>query len=339
MYADKYDTIFYINNALMPIRQSFKVTKSKVLPTKDSIEFYHWKQTVPGNTSNTLWTKFRPLKDLPQYINPKSGFLFNTNHSSFLATAKEDNLNPKMVKPQDGWEQYHLNRSLRFLELMPQNEKLSYEKFKEIKFDKQLPFTLAYTYKIDSMFALQETDYPELATLISTFKNWNKRGDADSKGAAIFLLGYEYLKNKLQGQTARNITRQEAVETYTHIKSYLQTNFGKEDIVLGDIQKLVRGDKEWPLWGFPDLLSPQWTEKYKDGKLKSVGGDGLVMFVRFAKDSLPKIESINMYGASANPKSKHFDDQVEMYLNQQTKTISLDKEEVYRKAERVYHPN
>lgn len=86
-------------------------------------------------------------------------------------------------------------------------------------------------------------------------------------------------------------------------------------------------------------LSQQWTEKHKDGKLKSIGGDGLIMFVGFAKNSLPKIEIINMYGARANPNSKHFNDQVEMYLKQQTKTISLDKKEVYRTAERVYHPN
>jgi acyl-homoserine-lactone acylase len=324
MYADKYDTIFYINNAAMPIR--------------DASPQYNWQRTLPGNTSKTLWTNFRPLNHLPQYINPKSGFLFNTNHSSFLATAAEDNLKPSSFAYQDGWENYHLNRSVRFLELFPQNEKLNYATFKSIKFDKQLPTTLQYWYKIDSMFILHEKDYPVYANLISTFKNWDKRGDADSKGAAIFLLAYEYLKKKLQGQAPRSITKQEAVETFEYIKNYMQTNFGKEDIVLGDLQKLVRGDKEWPIWGFPDLLSPQWTEKYNNGKLKSIGGDGLIMFVRFAKNSLPKIETVNMYGASTNPNSKHFNDQVEMYLKQQTKTISLDKAEVYKNAERIYHP-
>ena len=75
-----------------------------------------------------------------------------------------------------------------------------------------------------------------------------------------------------------------------------------------------------------------------NGKLKSIGGDGLVMFVRFQKRGLPKIETINMYGASAKPGNKHFDDQVEMYLKQQTKTMTLDKSTVYKNAEKVYHP-
>lgn len=324
MYADKHDTIFYINNALMPVR--------------DASSNYNWKRTVPGNTSKTLWTNFRTEKELPQYINPKSGFLFNTNHSSFLATAFEDNLKSSSFPKTDGWEEYHLNRSVRFLELFPQDEKLGYEKFKQIKFDKQLPAELQYPYKLDSMVLLSETEYPALASLIKTFKNWDKRGDVDSKGSAIFILTYEYLKKRLQGQPPKVITKAEAVETFTHVQNYMQANFGRTDLTLGEIQKLVRGDKEWPLGGLPDQLSPQWTEPIANGKLKSIGGDGLIMFVRFPKQGMPKIETINMYGASAKPGNKHFDDQVEMYLKQQTKTMTLDKATVYKNAERVYHP-
>jgi acyl-homoserine-lactone acylase len=324
MYADKYDTIFYINSGLVPVR--------------DSSKNFNWRRTLPGNTSKTLWTSFRTMKELPQYINPPSGFLFNTNHSSFLATGANDNLNPLSFPKADGWENYHNNRSARFLELFPQNEKLSYEKFKEIKFDKQLPAQLRYTYGIDTMTLLNEKEFPEFSSFITEFKNWNKSGVAESKGAAIFLLSYEFLKTKLSGQVPRQITKAEALETYNHVKNYMTTNFGRTDITLGDLQKLVRGEKDFPLGGFPDLLSPQWTGAYKDGKLKSTGGDGLILFVRFPKDGLPIIETVNMYGASSHPGNKHFDDQVEMYLNQKTKKMTLVKKEIYKNAERVYHP-
>ena len=322
MYADKHDTIFYINNAAMPVRN----------------EGYKWTTTLPGNTSKTLWTSFRKLYELPQYVNPKSGFLFNTNHSSFLATAPADNLKFTSYPKEDNWENYSLNRNVRFMELFPRNEKLSYEQFKAIKFDIQLPAVLQYNYNIDSMFLLTESEYPQYASIISTFKNWDKKGNIESKGAAIFLLSYEYLKKKLQGQAKRKITKLEAVETFSYVNNYLQTNFARIDIALGDLQKLVRGNKEYPLAGFPDLLSPQWTEPMKNGSLKSIGGDGLIMFVRFSKEDLPKIETINMYGASSHPESKHFDDQVEMYLQNKTKKMTLDKQEVYKNAERVYHP-
>jgi acyl-homoserine-lactone acylase len=323
MYADRYDTIFYINNALMPVR--------------DSSNGFNWKKTLPGNTSRTLWNDFRNIKQLPQYINPGSGFLFNTNHSSFAATAGSYNLDADAFPKTDGWENYHNNRSKRLLELMPEG-KMSFEQLRQLKFDKQLPARLYYPYTIDSMFSLPLAAYPEYSSLIETFSTWDKKGDTNSKGAAIFLLTYIHLAKKLAGQPPRAITRPEAVETFDVVKQYMMKHFGKTDITLGDLQKLVRGNVTRQQWGFPDLLSPQWTEPLKNGVLKSVGGDGYIMFIRFPKNSLPVIETVNMYGASSHPESKHFADQVNLYLNQQTKRMTLDKKEVYRNAERIYKP-
>jgi acyl-homoserine-lactone acylase len=323
-YTDKYDTIFYINNALMPVRDSNKI--------------YNWKRTLPGNTSKTLWTKFRSINELPQYINPKSGFLFNTNHSPFLATAQNDNLKEWMFPKTDGWETWHNNRSARLLELFPQTNQLSYEELKKIKFDRQLPQQLRYPHGIDSMLSLSMSDHPEYASIINELKAWNKKGDADSKGAVIFLLTYLHLAKQLAGQSSRLITKAEAIETYKAVKEYMISNFGRTDIVLGDLQKLVRGNKDYPMWGLPDLLSPQWTEEYKNGKLKVTGGDGYIAFVRFPKTGLPVIETINMYGASSKPGNKHFDDQVELFIQQKTKKMTLNKEEVYKTAEKIYHP-
>jgi acyl-homoserine-lactone acylase len=322
-YADKYDTIFYVNNGLVPVRN----------PSPQ----YKWKSTLPGNTSQTLWTGFRKFNELPQYVNPKSGYLFNTNHSSFFATAPADNLSVNKFPPADGWETWHNNRSMRVVEQMPAAQ-LDYATFKQIKFDKQLPATLRYPHNIDTLFMLNEADYPLYATLIRNLKVWDKKGTADSKGAAVFLLSYLHLSKKLASGGAHTITKAEAVETYAYVYDYMMKHFSRADLTLGDIQKLVRGEKEWPLWGFPDLLSPQWTSPYKDGKLKSTGGDGLIMFVRFTKNALPLIETVNMYGASAKKGNKHFDDQVEMYIQQKTKRMTLKKEEVYKMAERVYHP-
>lgn len=323
-YADKHDTIFYINNALMPNR--------------NELPGYRWTSTMPGNTSKTLWTQFRSISLLPQYINPPSGYLFNTNHSPFLATAATDNLDPKKFPITDGWERGHNNRSKRYLELMPADKKISIEDLKKIKFDRQLPNPLEYIYRIDTLLRLNPNDHPEYAELINTLRNWDKKGVPESKGAALFLLIYEYLKNSLRGQSPRQIKTAEALAVLQHVKDYTTKHFGRTDITLGDLQKLVRGGQEWPLGGFPDLLSPQWTETQKNGTLKSIGGDGYIMFVRFPHNGLPVIETVNMYGASAQPNDKHFADQVPLYLNQQTKPMTLDKKKVYEKAERIYHP-
>lgn len=323
-YADRYDTIFYISNGKMPRRN----------PNPN----YNWKSTLPGNTSATLWTEFKSIRELPQYVNPASGYLFNTNHSPFLATDPKFNLDRTKFDKTDGWETYHNNRSQRVTELIKEG-KVDYARFKQIKFDQQLPKELKYTYGIDSMLNLPAADYPQLTELIKTFQQWDRKAAANSRGAAVFLYTYYYLAGKLKGVAPRQITKAEAIETYQYVYDHMMKNFGKTDLVLGDVHKLVRGEDARPAWGFPDVLTPSFSEPYINGMRKMTGGDAYICFVRYPKDgSLPRIESVNTFGASMRPDSPHFKDQMGMFLAQQTKPMTLDKKEVLRTAKRVYHP-
>jgi len=325
MYADRYDTIFYISNGKMPRRNPDTT--------------YKWKSTLPGNTSATLWTTFKPVGELPQYINPPSGYLFNTNHSPFLATDPKYNLDRRKFDPTDGYETYHNNRSQRVTELIKGNEKVDYSTFKKIKFDQQLPQQLQYTYGIDTMLTMDVDAQPALKAIIYNFQHWDRKAVIDSKGAAIFLLVYNYVAKKLAGVPARQLTKLESAETYQYVYTYMMEHFGRTDLVLGDIQKLVRGDDARPAWGLPDVLTAAYTELYKDGMRKVVSGDAYICFVRYPKNGgLPVIESVNTFGASMHPDSPHYKDQMTMFQNQQTKPMTLDKKEVLRTAKKIYHP-
>ena len=326
MYADRYDTIFYISNGKMPRRN----------PDPK----YNWKSTLPGNTSATLWTGFKPIGELPQYVNPPSGYLFNTNHSPFLASNKTQHpVDLSKIDKNDGYEMYHNNRSQRVTELLYNNERVDYNSFKRIKFDQQLPKELKYTYGIDSMLNLNANDYPVMKEVITNFQSWDRKAIANSKGAAVFLLVYDHVAKKLTGTPARQLTKAESVEAYQYVHDYMIKYFGKTDLVLGDIQKLVRGNDVRPTWGLPDVLTAAYTEPYKDGMRKVNSGDAYICFVRYQKDgSLPLIESVNTFGASMHPESPHYKDQMTMFQNQQTKSMTLDKKEVLRTAKSIYHP-
>ena len=324
MYADRFDTIFYVSNGKMPRRNP-------------DIK-YNWKSTIPGNTSATLWTTFKPIGELPQYVNPSSGYLFNTNHSPFLATDVKNNLDMRKFDRNDGYETYHNNRSQRVTELI-KSDRVDYNTFKKIKFDQQLPAELKYTYGIDTMLHLNPTDYPTMKEVITNLQTWDKKAVITSKGAAVFLLVYDYVAKKLVGVPARQLTKEESIETYQYVNDYMLKNFGRTDLVLGDVQKLVRGDDARPAWGLPDVLTAAYTQPYKDGMRKVISGDAYICFVRYPKNgSLPIIESVNTFGASMHKDSPHYKDQMTMFQNQQTKHMTLDKAEVLRTAERVYHP-
>ena len=245
MYADRYDTIFFISNGKMPIRNSNPQ--------------FHWKSTVPGNTSATLWTNFKPVTALPQYINPPSGYLYNTNHSPFLATDPKYDLDSRKFDPNDGYETYQNNRSIRFRELIKDFDKMDYESFKRIKFDRRLPARLRYNYGIDTMMSLNAADYPQLQEVIVSLQHWDHQAVAGSQGAAVFLLVYEHVSSKFSSVPSRQLTRAESIEEFQYVHDYMLKYFGSLHPTLGDIQKLVRGNEERPADGLPDVMASSYT--------------------------------------------------------------------------------
>jgi len=320
VYADRYDTIYYVSNGSIPIRNPA----------------YAWGGTLPGNTSKTLWNDIHPLKDLPQVLQPAAGFVYNTNHSPFHATEGADNA--KIIDPTMGYETLENNRSIRFAELVAQHQKISFADFKSIKFDRQYPSKFAFQGNIDQLFLLNPKENPAIADLIQQLNQWDKKSNAESIGAGTFLYVYQIV-NKDKNTYFKNggLTSAQAVTVLTEAKAQMMAQFGRTDLQLGDIQKLVRGDKMIPLPGLPDVLAPMYAVPYQNGLWKGNQGDAYIELVRFTKDG-PIIESINAYGASSKPNSPHYTDQMEMFTHQQTKPMTLNKKEVYQKAEKIYHP-
>ena len=109
-YADKNDTIFYLSNGLIPKRA----------------EGYNWKEVVPGNTRKTLWTETYDIEELPQVIQPSSGYFYNANHSPFYSSDESNNPNPDNFSKDANFETYHNNRSTRLMQLIEAEEKVSY---------------------------------------------------------------------------------------------------------------------------------------------------------------------------------------------------------------------
>ena len=127
-YADKNDTIFYISNGLIPKRA----------------EGYNWSGVVPGNTTKTLWEETYDIEELPQVIQPKSGYVYNANHTPFRSSAENDNPNQELFDPSMGFETFDNNRSTRLKALIDQHNTVNYEEFKKIKYDHQYPIPLCF---------------------------------------------------------------------------------------------------------------------------------------------------------------------------------------------------
>jgi len=324
-YADKYDTIFYMSDGLIPKRE----------------QGYNWKEIVPGNTKKTLWTETYDIKDLPQVIQPKSGYIYNANHSPFKSTSNDENPNPNDFNTDMGFELFDNNRSTRLKKLIDEKDKVSYEEFREIKNDNSFPEKFSYIFMdINPLFEIKLDSDHELKEILDIIQSWDRKTDIDSVGAGVYGVLYYHLLSNYRDYIRKNKVLSEEVllTALKEVESYIIENFGYLNITLGDFQKLVRGDIELPIWGLPDVVTAMVSSKYKDGKRRVFAGESYIGYIRFDANG-PKIESVISYGNSEIPKSKHYDDQMELYQNFKLKKVSMDREEIYKNASRIYNPN
>ena len=322
-YADRNDTIFYISNGKIPIRA----------------KGYDWTDVVPGNTSETLWDSYYDIKDLPQVVKPKSGFVYNANHSPFKSSSAADNPNPDDYAKEMNFETYDNNRSTRLLHLLEEKEQIDYKRFKRIKYDHQLPTPLQYNYMdLNPLFDMKVEDYPEVRTLLTDIQNWDRITNPTSYGAGAYAsLYYQLTPFYYQLGKDRIFTKEALYEALKITKAHLKTYFNAERIQLGEFQKLVRGNKELPIFGLPDVVTAMKGEPYKDGKIKITHGESYIGLVRFTP-AKTYYESVISFGNSRRPESPHYTDQMELYSNFETKTMSFDRAEVMKTAKKVYAP-
>ena len=322
-YADRNDTIFYISNGLLPKRA----------------KGYDWENVVPGNTRKTLWTTTYDIEELPQVIQPSSGYVYNANHTPFRSSGEKDNPIQENFDEAMGFETYDNNRSTRLKELIDQYDRLDYNDFKTIKYDHQYPNPYTFSWmNINYLDRLDFSLYPDIAALIERLQTWDRKAAATSLGAGTFAVFYNELRPFYRKvPEPKIIPATFIVQALRNTKKYLLKHFNTTEVTLGEYQKLVRGTKELPIFGLPDVITAMAARPHKEGKVKVVSGESYIELVRFTPEG-PEIESVISYGSSDHPDSPHYSDQMELYAQFKTKKMTLDKETVYKEAQRIYNP-
>jgi acyl-homoserine-lactone acylase len=322
-YADKNDTIFYISNGIIPKRNNA----------------YNWTTIIPGNTKKTLWNEYYNTEELPQVISPKSGYVYNANHSPFKSTSLDENPDPKDYAKNMNFELYDNNRSTRIFELINSYKSIDYNAFKEIKYDHTFPTPFTYSFmSVNNLFEMNPDDYPEIKELLLEIQNWDRKTNIESVGAGTYAMFYYNLDKYYRKEYInRNFGKDIIAQALRDVKEKMLKNFKTTKVKLGDYQKLVRGDKEIPIWGMQDVVTAMNASNYKDGKIRVTHGESYIQFVKFTENKT-EIESIISYGASDHKDSEHYSDQMDIYKNFGTKKMSFDKEFNYKNAKKIYNP-
>lgn len=324
VYADKGDNIYYISNG-------------KHHKKENSID---WDGLITSNTSDAFWSdQTWPISSLPQVKNPSSGYVFNVNHTPYVSS---DSLNNPKFSPDQStmyYQQPHAenNRSLRFQELIDDQEVWSYEDFKRLKYDRSYPSRLrAHPYDEEPLLQQDPESSEDLREAIIALRNWDRSTSAENDVAPLFLLAKEELRQIYIAE--EEIHHEDYLKAISNAVDIIKDEYQKIKVPLGEFQRHRRGDVDIPMAGGSDVLAAIYSKPEDDGKYRAFSGESYIQLVRFDSIQGPIIESINAFGTSAESDSPHFTDQMTLFANQQLKPMTLNLQEVIKEADTSYHP-
>ncbi|MCG3167676.1 MAG: Glutaryl-7-aminocephalosporanic-acid acylase [Bacteroidia bacterium] len=326
MYADVDGTIFYQSGCQVPLRDST----------------LNWNLPITANTSNYKWNSLVPYNQKPSLLNPSCGYLFSCNQTQYSVSGKECSWNGSFI----GIQQFNYNRGERFGEMLAAvKDKFTWTDFLNVKFDKSYSQKGSYARNFKAAFQLDEHKYTDIADAIKKLKQWNWTGDTENKDAALAMIMQERLQKKWKVPFAFLMIKKEPLhedelaDALRYTKKFMLKKYGTLDVKLGDVQRLIRGNVSFPASGMREVsraADPKLFDKTK-GIWRITNGDGYIQVNKYSHSGV-EINSVNAYGASSHPDSKHYTDQMELFSKEQFKTMTFNWDEILKNAEKIYHP-
>ncbi|WP_108812065.1 penicillin acylase family protein [Sphingorhabdus sp. Alg231-15] len=329
MYAGQDGHIYYVYGGAIPKRNAK----------------LDWSKPVDGSNPETDWRGFFSLADLPQIENPASGYLQNSNSSPFFSTDGTD-----LIETDYPAYMFRSERDTaiarRSRQLIAAEDRISLEQLSRFAFDTYLPTAAADIAKLNAEWVQSssnnEKTEKEIKEALHILNEWDRRADADSVGAALYVTMFHMRDNDSAYPMINRLRRTTAL---------LEKYYGDWRIPYGRFNRIRRAEHRGKINIPPsqhDLPSPgtpfymgaimTFNTKTEDGSSKSYGNHGhsYVSVVEFAPEL--KARSVMAYGQNRNPESAHYFDQARLYTQQKFKPVRFYEKAIVKAALKTYRP-
>jgi acyl-homoserine-lactone acylase len=335
---------------------------SNFIPKRDNA--FDWTKPVDGSNPATEWKGLLSVDETPGLLNPKNGWLYNTNNSPWSA-AGPDNSPKQQDFPRYVESGTENPRGIHAIRVLGAKKDFTMDSVIGAAFDSALPEfevlipTLVKAYdetpasnplkaKLSEQIALLRAwdchwSASSVPTSLAVYWGddlWQRVG-SDARKAGVTV--YDYMETKASPQV-----RLEALAAATDT---LTSDFGSWKMPWGDINRFQRltGDIVQP---FDDkqpsipvaFTSSRWGSLASFGartfngtkKLYGTSGNSFLAIVEFGDHVRAK--AITAGGESGDPASPHFSDQAVRYSKGELRDVYFAREDVEKHKAREYHP-
>jgi acyl-homoserine lactone acylase PvdQ len=325
IYADADRNIFYIYNGVVPKRSTA----------------FDWRKAVDGSDPRTEWQGYHATSELPQILNPASGYLQNTNSTPFTVTTGmmlDTTRYPDYMVGDEG-DNARAQMSRRIL---TERDTFDFEQWAQAGTDTRvhlaetvLPRLVA---AIDSLKTRDPAAAAKLEPHVKALLAWDRKSTTASTGMTLFyLMAY----NSNAGERP--------LEGLEKAVASLEKDWGTTTVPWGDLNRLQR--RHWSgqesfsndsasvaVPGAPGWMGMIFVFNTRRVTPKQYGtsGNSYVSVIEFA----PRVRarSIVYFGQSSNPASPHYFDQAPIYGQGRFKPAWFYRDEVEANATSKYHP-
>ena len=313
------------------------------VPRRD--EQFDWSRPVDGSDPRTEWQGYHPIDELPQILNPASGYVQNCNATPFLASGEGDNPDPESfpayMAPEDDNARSRISR--RILE---NDGPFDLDSWARLAFDTRVIEAEVWIPRLaEAIAAAPRADARKLAEPLALLEGWDGVSTVDSTAMTLFFAWREAM---LVGRM------EDLVESFGFAVDSLQGVWGSWEVPWGEINRLQRihtsGAPQTADGGFSDerpsvavpggpgplgIVFNFYTRPAEGQKRRyGVAGHSFVSVVEFGE--AVEARSALVFGQSADPASPHHFDQAELFAEGRFKPAWFTADDVGANAVRSY---